>query len=930
MLKSILSILLVLPSFLIVAQNPGNVGTPNLTAWFKPDALPLGNVTAWTTTLSSIGGVTVTDATAPYPQATNTPLGNVSNYNTTLYFNANSNANLQSLQNTASINLLTNNSPGAQGTFFCAYYFPSGNPTANNHFMLYNNTPHAIQFRNLGVTGRLAIGLAATNSTNATRNWTERYSPAIISYKGNRSTATSMSAYQNDLLFNTTTASQSSGSTGLYFGTFPGNATAPYNGYLHEFIFYNRDLTALEMIKVHTYLAIKYGATLDNFGGGAQGDYVATNGTTIWDASFYPTYHKNVIGIGRDDSQALLQKQSHAFDDNYRLYISNLAATNVSNTGAFISDISYVTCGQLDAAGCGTVASNAEAPAGIQSRIADEWKVTNTNFTQNFNVDLKLDTCQNPGAFVGNINFANLKLLVDSDDGNFVNATAFDQTSGITFSYANGFITVAGISNAIVPLNSTRYFTLAYNRPIVYFTGNDSICEGDSSAITINIIDATGPINVDYSDGSFTTTLTNVVNGDQIYLGPNVTTTYTVLGSANFMDCCGASNDSVFVLTVNPTPIVVANASSLTICDGDSSQLTGSGAATYTWDNGVTNGDFVNPSTTTIYTVTGTSVFGCVDSSTVTVTVNPTPVVTANTDNNNFCIGEAVTLSGNGATTYIWNNGVINNVAFTPTSTATYLVAGANAFNCVDTASITITVNQLPTVQANASSLGVCVGQSVTVTGSGTTFYVWDNGVVDGIPFVPAATATYNVVGTDVNGCENTDNVTIVVFPVDNFYLGPDTTICPQDGIVLTANKAFASYLWNNGFTGPQINVNDNGTFILTVTDDNGCTYTDNQTVTLGEDCFHTLFIPNSFTPNGDEFNRYFRTTGDNIGRFEIRIYDRWGELMFVSYDINQHWDGSFGGKICPQGTYTYYVIYTTNSGTDEKLKLHGHVSLFR
>jgi|TARA_R110000737_G_scaffold352335_1_gene397904 gliding motility-associated-like protein len=932
LLKGILLLYFGINSIFLNAQNPGNLGIPNLTAWFKPDALPLGNVVSWTTTLSTLGGVTVTDAGAPFPQATNTPTGNISNYNTTIFFNANSPANLQSLENTASLNLLQNNTTTAQGTFFCAYYFPQVAGSSNNHMMLYNNSPHAIQFRNLGVTGRLAIGLSPTNSANATRNWTETNKPCIISYSGNRSSATSMKALRNDLLFNTSTASQSSGPTGLYFGNYPGNANAPYNGYIHEYIFYDRDLTFIEMRKVNTYLAIKYGVTLENLTFSAQGDYLATDGTTIWDASVYPIYHNNVIGIGRDDTQGLLQKQSHAFDDNYRVYVSNLALTNAANTGAINSDISYVTMGQTNAAGCGTTISNAETPAGIQSRLVKEWKVTNTNFAQPFNIDLKIDTCQTPGTFVGNVDLANLMLLIDSDDGNFINATAYDQTSGIAFNYANGYITVTGIPNTLIPANSTRYITIAYNRSISYFTGNNTICNGDSTAITINILDANGPIDVDYSDGTTTTTLTNVSNGDIIYLEPNTTTNYTVFGKVNFLDCCGSVTDSVFTLTVNPNPTVVANASSIAICDGDSTQLTGSGASTYVWDNGVTDGDYVSPTATTTYQVIGTNTFGCIDSNDVTVTVNPTPIVSANTDNDFFCIGGNITLTGSGATTYLWNNGVTDNVPFAPSATTTYLVAGANAFNCVDTASITITVYQLPIVQANASSFGVCVGQSATVTGSGSpaTTYIWDNGVTDGISFIPSVTATYTVIGTDVNGCQNTDDVEVVVFPVEDFYLGPDTTICPQDGIILFANQVFAAYQWNTGITGPSLNVNTDGTFVLTVTDNNGCTYTDNQMITLGEDCFQTIYIPNAFTPNSDEFNSYLRTTGDNIDLFQITIFNRWGEVMFISNDINQYWDGTYNGGVCPDGVYNYSVLYTTNSGNDDKLRLNGSVTILR
>ena len=194
-------------------QNPGNIGVGNLTGWFKPDALPLGNVTAWTTTLSTIGPVTVTDATAPYPQATNTPAGNVSNYNTTLFFNGNTLAALQALTNTSSLNFMQNNSGAANnGTFFCAYYFPGGGLT-NNHMMLWNNSPNAIQYRNLGAVGRMAIGISPSNSANANRDWTESNLPTVISLRGNRSTAASLNVFDNDLLTTTNPTSQSSGPT---------------------------------------------------------------------------------------------------------------------------------------------------------------------------------------------------------------------------------------------------------------------------------------------------------------------------------------------------------------------------------------------------------------------------------------------------------------------------------------------------------------------------------------------------------------------------------------------------------------------------------------------------------------------------------------------------------------------------------------------
>ncbi|MEI8192486.1 MAG: glycine-rich protein, partial [Flavobacteriia bacterium] len=137
-------------------------------------------------------------------------------------------------------------------------------------------------------------------------------------------------------------------------------------------------------------------------------------------------------------------------------------------------------------------------------------------------------------------------------------------------------------------------------------------------------------------------------------------------------------------------------------------------------------------------TWTGT---GCVSAVTpVTVTVGQAPIVSAG-NNISICAGAPVTLSGNGAATYAWDNGVANGVAFTPASTQTYTVIGTNANGCSDTAQVTVTVNALPTVSAGNNQT-ICAGTAVTLNGSGATSYVWNNGVTNATPFTPIATQT--------------------------------------------------------------------------------------------------------------------------------------------------------------------------------------------
>ncbi|MCZ2483924.1 hypothetical protein G9H64_13250, partial [Aquirufa nivalisilvae] len=103
--------------------------------------------------------------------------------------------------------------------------------------------------------------------------------------------------------------------------------------------------------------------------------------------------------------------------------------------------------------------------------------------------------------------------------------------------------------------------------------------------------------------------------------------------------------------------------------------LSGSGASTYAWDNGISNGVEFTATETKTYTVTGTDANGCTNTATTTVTVNTPPTVSA-TQSQAVCAGTKVTLSGSGASTYAWDNGISNGVEFTATETKTYTVTG--------------------------------------------------------------------------------------------------------------------------------------------------------------------------------------------------------------------------------------------------------------
>lgn len=169
------------------------------------------------------------------------------------------------------------------------------------------------------------------------------------------------------------------------------------------------------------------------------------------------------------------------------------------------------------------------------------------------------------------------------------------------------------------------------------------------------------------------------------------TTTYTVTGT----DGNGCSNTTSITVTVNQLPPVIINSNPIsgTVCAGGQVTLTATGAASYSWSGGITNGVAFTPVATTTYTVTGT-LAGCSSTATKVVTVNALPNVGVSVSpNDTVCSGDQITLTSNGANTYNWSGGAINGVPFTPVASNTYTVTGTDINTCTNTAVISITVN---------------------------------------------------------------------------------------------------------------------------------------------------------------------------------------------------------------------------------------------
>lgn len=332
------------------------------------------------------------------------------------------------------------------------------------------------------------------------------------------------------------------------------------------------------------------------------------------------------------------------------------------------------------------------------------------------------------------------------------------------------------------------------------------------------------------------------------------------------------------------------------------------------------------------YTVslTVTNSYGCIDQFTASpVTVFPLAVVNAGPDTF-VCDVDVVTLSADNGISYSWapnyniSNTSIANPVVDPDVTTVYTVTVTDANGCV--ASDEVTIQVADTVIAEVSDdATICEGQSMQLNASNAVYYQWSPSAglsADDVPnplASPLVTTMY-LVDSYIGSCVDRDTVTITVLPKPTAEAGSDTTINQGETIILNATGS-GDYLWSppdglndasllNPVAGPLNTV----TYTLTVTADNGCKAEDSVTINVTH--IHLFLVPNAFTPNGDGLNDQFEFFTKGIMEItSVKIYSRWGQLMFAASDSETGWDGTYGGKECEIETYIYHLTGITYDG---------------
>ena len=540
-------------------------------------------------------------------------------------------------------------------------------------------------------------------------------------------------------------------------------------------------------------------------------------------------------------------------------------------------------------------------------------------------------------------------------EGETINLTVNNPTAGATYSWTGpgGFasnvmdptipgatLAMSGIYSMTITLNGqvsapvTCTVLVAPLPTITISPPNAQVCAGSSVVLTPNCSTGSGWYTWD--------------NGDQgagaITVTPSTTTTYNVTCS----DTYGCTGTASVIVTIASNLTITATANPANICQGQSSVISAVGGLNYDWQPGSMTGDSttVTPPTTTVYSVSSTDANGCTGSTTVTVNVMSNVFPNAIANPATICTGQSSVLTASGAINYSWEPGTLSgsNVTVTPATTTTYTLTG-EANGCEGTTTVTVTVTVPPLVVIAADIYEGCEDLLVhfsDLTGDLTGPWFWDFGD-NSYSFVQNPTHLYIDPGTyDVSLTINSSSpclatttwpAMIYVYkrPYAYFTANPEH-VSELDPTIFFNNQSINSVGWNWYF-GDTNNINNNSnaqnpihvysdtgayTVTLIVISDHGCLDTIHQTVHVEPNV--SFYVPNAFTPNDDSKNPTFTMKGEGIdwNTFVMRIYDRWGKILFYTNDHEMGWDGKTKGKKVEPGIYPYTISFT-----DIKLKEH-------
>jgi gliding motility-associated-like protein len=387
--------------------------------------------------------------------------------------------------------------------------------------------------------------------------------------------------------------------------------------------------------------------------------------------------------------------------------------------------------------------------------------------------------------------------------------------------------------------------------------------------------------------------------------------------------------------------------------------LGGNPKYSYSWTPvlNVSNPAIINPlitptaSGTFPYTVTA-KFPGCPDTShSIVISVDPIPVVTIDSASYTICRGDTVHLNASVSPagtiyTYQWdpvsdlNDATIINPIFDGYATTSLTLTATSPNGCAGSSNTVVNVVPGNFLLLNRDS-EICPGQSVTLNVGGGVSYIWAPSwlVADSTALVntvsPISTTTFYVYGLDAKGCKDTAKATVIVNAGAVLDLGDTKTIYPGESAQLYAdgNCSFFSWFPPNGLSAtdiknPMASPSVTTRYFVSASTEAGCSAIDSVDVIVSPESI--LELPNAFSPgSGTSINDELRILVKGIAQLNsFRIFNRWGQEVFYTNDINKGWNGQYNGKPQPMGAYVYVLDAVTSTG--KRFYKQGNITLVR
>jgi gliding motility-associated-like protein len=375
---------------------------------------------------------------------------------------------------------------------------------------------------------------------------------------------------------------------------------------------------------------------------------------------------------------------------------------------------------------------------------------------------------------------------------------------------------------------------------------------------------------------------------------------------------------------------VVQLGNDTTLCNGQGMTLdAGNPGATYVWSTGATT-QTIEVAQAGTYSVEVSNA-GCTDQGALTVTFADAPENTL--EDATACIDQPQELdAGNPGANYLWSTGDTTRT-LTATQSGAFSVVVTLANGCEDTFSAQIELVPYPVIELGPDT-ALCEGEMLLLdAGEGPGTYTWTTGD-DGRQLEVRQSGIYGVV-VDNGHCISSASLQVTFNPSPIRMAAKELFACLDEEpryVVIDAGNPGSNYSWNTGQTSQVILAGAYGWYFVDIVNVHDCAVRDSVVVT--EYCPSTIYVPNTFTPNGDGINDIFLPVGKNIASLEMIVFDRWGGVLFETRDPNVGWDGTFRGEPVKNDMYIWKMRYRFYEDKDGRMGLEqermGHIQVLR